>query len=528
MSDTGASKRTAERAARIAIVALGLVLPTLTLVPFGSIWLWQHGYLIYWAVGVLIAVTAAYLLQRWLFPEAPPKRGEAVSDGDASADSAEESGWSPLEEKAWADVKALASSVDPDKLQSRDAIIRLGGETIETVARRLHAGRADPVWQFTTPEALAIVERVSRRLRLFLVERVPFGDRLTVAQALGLYRWRGTVDFLERAYDIWRLVRLANPVTAVTHEAREHLSKALVQWSRDEIARRLTETYVREVGRAAIDLYGGRLKVSAQALGEYLSPETAADRAAISAVKVEPLRILVAGQTSAGKSSVINALLGGTKAAVDNLPATATFTPYVLEGEGIPAAVLIDSPGLGTDVRSWSALTAKAAECDLVLWVVAANRPDRDIDKRALDSFRHHFSARLDRKQPPILLVVTHIDRVRPFDEWAPPYDLASGTDAKVATIRSAVAAAATDLGFAADHAIPLSVATHQAPYNVEALWSSIAEVMPEALRAHHLRRLNKIKESRGWSSIWSEAGKAGRAIAGSFGRKKTRKEMRS
>ena len=58
MSEASASKRTAERAARLAIIALGLVVPTLTLVPFGSIWLWQHGYLVYWAVGVLITVTS--------------------------------------------------------------------------------------------------------------------------------------------------------------------------------------------------------------------------------------------------------------------------------------------------------------------------------------------------------------------------------------------------------------------------------------------------------------------------------------
>ncbi len=33
-------------------------------------------------------------------------------------------------------------------------------------------------------EALAIIERVSRRLRLFVLESIPFGDRMTVAQAL--------------------------------------------------------------------------------------------------------------------------------------------------------------------------------------------------------------------------------------------------------------------------------------------------------------------------------------------------------
>jgi uncharacterized protein len=521
MTEPRSSKRTAEGAARAAIVALGVLVPTLTLVPLGSLWLWQHGYLVYWAAAVMVLVLAAYLLQRWIFPERAPSQVRATgSDGEDADDTAAEAGWSPLEERAWVDVKALARSVDPDRLASQDDIIKLGSETIETVARRLHAGRSDPVWQFTMPEALAIIERVSRRLRMFIVERVPFGERLTVAQALGLYRWRGTVDFLDRAYDLWRLVRLANPVTAATHEVREQLSKALVQWSRDEIARRLIETYVREIGRAAIDLYGGRLRVSSKALGDYQSAETAADRAAISEVKAEPLRILIAGRTSAGKSSVINALLGETTAAVDSLPATAMFTPYVLEREGVPAALLIDSPGLGTGEERWTALAAKAAECDLVLWVVAAHRPDREADRKALAAVRQYFATHLTRKQPPILLVVTHIDRVRPFDQWTPPYDLAAGTDAKATNIRSGVAAAAADLGFTAEHAIPVSLSTDKPAYNVEALWASIAKAIPEALRAHHLRRLDKLKDTGGWSSLWSEASKAGRAIADTFGRR--------
>ncbi len=31
------------------IVFLGLLFPTLALIPLGSLWLWQHGYPIYWA-----------------------------------------------------------------------------------------------------------------------------------------------------------------------------------------------------------------------------------------------------------------------------------------------------------------------------------------------------------------------------------------------------------------------------------------------------------------------------------------------
>jgi uncharacterized protein len=526
-STTGKAK--VERAARMMIVALGLFIPALSLIPLGSIWLWQHGYLIYWAGFTLAAVGAAYLGQRWLFSEKTKPSAADIGETAESDGQGATLGWSPLEEQAWADVMSLAQRVDPNRLASQESFLRLGQETIDTVARRLHPERSDPLWQFTPPEALAIIERVARRLRLFLIESVPFGDRVTVAQALALYGWRGAVDYVERAYDVWRLIRLANPVTAATQEAREQLSKALVQWGRDEIARRIAEAYVRETGRAAIDLYGGRLRVSSEALAGYVSPATAADSAAISSVRAEPLRILVAGQTSAGKSSLVNALAREAKAAVDALPATAAFTPYVLEREGFPAALLIDSPGLGPDPKQFPAIVEKAADCDLVLWVIAVHRADRDVDRQALDVFRRHFAARLNRRRPPIVFVATHIDRVRPFDEWAPPYDLTADTDAKAANVRAAIAAAAQDLGFGADEAVPVAMPDHAEPYNIDAAWGRIAEALPEAMRAQLLRCLNQLKAGRGWSSVWSQASKAGRAIAGSLTKRdKAKRELSS
>jgi predicted GTPase len=528
MSGRTSGKAKVERTARLAIVAFGLFVPALSLIPLGSIWLWQHGYLIYWAGFTLVAVTAAYFGQRWLFQD---KSQPAVDSGEtADADGVgARLGWSPLEEQAWADVNSLARRVDPDRLGSQESLLLLGRETIATVARRLHPGRSDPLWQFTPPEALAIIERVASQLRLFMIERVPFGDRIPVAQALSFYRWRGAVDYVEKAYDVWRLIRLANPISAATQEAREQLSKALVQWGRDEVARRLAETYVRETGRAAIDLYGGRLRVSSAALAEYVSPATAADSSAISGTRAEPLRILVAGQTGAGKSSLVNALAREAKAAVDALPATASFTPYALEREGFPAALLIDSPGIGADPRQFEATVTKAADCDLVLWVIAAHRADRDADRQALGIFRQHFAARLNRRRPPIILVATHIDRVRPFDAWAPPYDLAAGNDPKARNIRAAIEAAAQDLGFSADEAVPVSMPAEAAPYNVEAVWERIADALPEAMRSQLLRCLNELKARGSGASVWSQASKAGRAIAGSFKKKnRTDRELSS
>ena len=502
---------------RLAIVGIGLLLPSLTLIPFGSIWLWQNGYLLHWAVAACLAVLAAYALQLRLLgktpsPDKPAASGQTSDPGDAAADAADPS-WTPREAEAWTRVRAMASSVSPDHLDSSDAALQLGLETIRAVASTVHPEEREPLWKFTIPEALAILERVSVRMRVFVNENVPLGDRLTVAQMMAIYRWKGTVELAEKAYDLWRLARFINPLSAATHEVRERLSREMLQWGRDHIARRLAATYVKEIGRAAIDLYGGRLRVSGEALAAHVTRTSATDKAQVAARVAEPLRILIAGQISAGKSSLINALAQEVTAAVDALPTTPSFTAYELKRGGFPAALLIDSPGLGTRPGDAALLIENAAEADLVLWVVASHRADRDADGRALRDFRLHFAERLNRRRPPVVLVVSQIDRLRPFQEWDPPYDLTRSDRPKAVSIRDAVSAIAKELGFSPDEAVAISTAPNSAPYNIDAVWAQIVRLLPEAQSAQLIRSLHDLKDRWDWAHLWSQAANAGRVI---------------
>ena len=56
--------------------------------------------------------------------------------------------------------------------------------------------------------------------------------------------------------------------------------------------------------------------------------------------------------------------------------------------------------------------------------------------------------------------------------------------------------AAGSELGFAAAEIVPVRVDGMAAPYNVDALWAKIIELVPEAQRARLLRTLSDIKSA--------------------------------
>ena len=246
-----------------------------------------------------------------------------------------------------------------------------------------------------------------------------------------------------------------------------------------------------------------------------MTGETAADRAAM-AQPAEPLRFLVAGQTGAGKSSLVNALAEDVHAAVDVLPATRDFTPYEVQREGMPQLFIIDSPGVSRE-EDIERLVDKAMESDLILWVVSANRADRDQDHAALDAIRRRFRDSPERVPPEIIPVVTHIDRLRPFAEWDPPYDVASGEAGKTRSIRDAMTAIASDLGFDVGDLVPVMVSAGAPAYNVDLVWAGLAGALTAAKSAQLLRSIGDAEGGLRLKQVLGQAVKGGRLAASLF-----------
>jgi uncharacterized protein len=281
---------------RLGMVLLAVLFPTLTLIPLGSLWLWQHGWLLYWVIGALSCTLVFYSLERRVLvaPTLDPVDTRPVgnvAEGDGP------------EPRAWVQIEALIAATPPTAIKSRSDLIDLGVRTIEIVALEFHPKNKTPVWNFTIPEALVLTERVSARLRPAFIETIPLGDRLTVGQLLRLYEWRTVAGTAEKLYDLWRVVRVLNPVAAMTQEARERVTRQVVSSLKDDFTRRVVSMTVREVGQAAIDLYSGRLRGSGGSRVDGENESLAAREQSAPAAKVSSVRAVWNEIRKVGKSA---------------------------------------------------------------------------------------------------------------------------------------------------------------------------------------------------------------------------------
>ncbi len=394
---------------RTAMLFMALALPAGSLIVLGTLWLWENGFILQWALGAGVVALAVYGSGRSFLKEATANRHQ-LRDLLRRSDPL----WTEREAEAWEVVRTIANDVDPDRLNSRNAFLALGTRTVEAVGQSMFSGEDNPLWRFTVPELLVLVRRVSAALDPVVRENIPYGDSLTVGQAMTIYQWRSVIGVTEAAYDVWNLIQ--KPASAAQQGTQEQASRRLHDRERNELGRRIASAYVREVGRAAIDLYSGRLRPLSETPAGADAKATE-DGETAPQEKAKPLRILVGGQVAAGKSSLVSALLRAVNASVDALAPTKGLRAYELKREGVAEVLLIDSPGIEADDVAIESLKTQAQHCDLLLWVTSAMGPERGRDRKVLDALR--LAAKAERRYPPVLGVHTHIDQLQPILEWS-------------------------------------------------------------------------------------------------------------
>ncbi|SFC85769.1 GTPase family protein [Tropicimonas isoalkanivorans] len=486
------------------LAVTALALPLLVTMVAGFAWMVERGWLIAFIVasiglgGVvsLIRMAIAWWRRRQSDDAArPPTALHARINPDWSAD----------ERKAFDAARGFIDEKTATPLPWED--LRPAAEEVVRRVAQASGKHGKGLLNFTVPEALLLIDRVSVRLRADIRDHVPFADSISVGTLFWLWEHREAARRLKtHGHTAWRVFRAFKSLpVAILREIEGAIAEGHASFISNEGTAIVQGLLLEEVAAAAVELYSGRLRFSDAELLELRLAAGEEDRARLAAPD-RPLRIAVSGQVSAGKSSLINALLGADLAETDVIPTTDRPQTYTTEFDGI-ATMLLDMPGLDGSKRVAEAVHADLRSADMVLWTVRANRPAREIDRAAIEGFRAYFEQKPERRMPPLIVVITCIDEI--LAGWPYPENLL--TDEAMAVVTDIVAAVSADIGGASAHPVP--VVLTEPDWNVDRLRDRIDGQVSEALMAQR----NRLRVETRTGGVRKEASRARRGLSQGF-----------
>lgn len=486
-----------------------IILGVLGLLPFGFLigagfnhlretgWLFWAWWPMFgcWALAYLLGWRWQKLAHRQVAEEPPPMH---FTDRDQLA-------WKLVEDRI-----RKTDKLPPEALNSPHLYVDVAQQMAIELAKVYHPEASDPVGNLTIPEMLTVIELASHDLGAMARTYLPAGHLLTIDH---LRQAKQAVKWYQRANKaLWAVSALMDPIrTGIRFAASQAGLGKPMQLLQDNVFLWLYANFIRRMGHYFIELYSGRLKVGAERYRELLEDQASqpvGEGATIvvnddqpAAAEARAVTIAVIGQVKAGKSSLINALLGERRAVTDVIPATRGVSRYELQAPGRPARLIfLDTVGYnqaGPAADEFETTLEAAQQSDVIFLVSHARNPARDSDVKLWQQLREWFVDRPNLKMPPVFLVLTHIDLLSPSLEWAPPYHWRQPTRLKEKNIAEAVAVAREQFGDGLATFVPLCTAEGKIHGVQEELLPALTEFLGQARAVAFLRCLEAEADER-------------------------------
>lgn len=507
---------------------LVVALPVATVAVFGLIYLWQQNLLllvvVIWLVISIVAYTALIYVPKLKAGRLPKQDAPVlpnVLDSKDIEDIPERLNargyWSEQDHDIW-DRSCLSIEARLLEQLDWDAMPDAALKQLALIAEQYHGMSKNAQYQFTVPELLLVLSVTSIRYRQVVIDYLPYVDQISVAKVNSIFDQKGHFNTGYRWFNrLRRTARLINPASAVVGEIRDVITDKIFTQASTALQTDFKRLLLQEVTQVGIDLYSGKLSATEIELAGYQSNASKQDEQR-SHKPVEPTRVLLLGQTSAGKSSLINALTLTLQAEVGVLPVTSNLTVHELRLEGELIISLIDTPGLDGTHDTCKQIVNAALDADLIVWCVKATQPARAPDHQLYVAMQDHYTNHPERLQAPIILTLTHIDQLSPKNQWDPPYDL-EGTHAKAISISAVIDSARSQIELPSTTlAVPICLSHEFDHYNIDVLAAQIMMLSDTSANVQlNRRRLELGTKSKDWREHWAQAKKLGLFIGQSI-----------
>jgi predicted GTPase len=514
---------------RWGIALISAIFPSIIMMGFGLFLAIKYGYLLEMSIAIAVS-TLLFTIPLYISSRSSRNSSNSIPSTFTTNEASEEtinqpsshniddalvkasSDWSQAEMSIWNDSKHYVRLQLVDDIEWGN-LDQTGIQVLEFVAKKFDKKSLD----FSIPEGLKLFEEVSRRYKLVVKEHIPGIEYLKVSyikagyEAYDKYGELGQKIFKAAIWGNHLKNLYLNPLKVISDLGREQATASMTKGVVDDMQYAAKQALLDEVAAVAIDLYSGRFSIEDEALKASDVSELDEKRFA---PELEPVRIVLVGQTSSGKSSVINALKEEMVAEVDVLPSTDSSTVYSTFVDDNDVRV-VDLQGLDGTPKTEAEMLKEMTQADVVLWVLKANQSARELDKQLKDKFDAFYDdpKNISRKQPVVITIVNQVDRLKPVEEWQPPYDCSNPTSAKAKIIAQALEY--NRILLKPDVVLPLAIAPEKVQFGLEALKQTLIERIADANNVQRNRqRLEAINRGTSVKGQLNKAMKAGKKVA--------------